>query len=106
MAEYIKREAIMKFPIRKDHCDKKHANEHFIFGIESVLEYVENLPAADVAPVVHGKWNVSGGLLECQNCGEIYSTLGGNEGKAWNYCPDCGARMDGDSDGSNDCIVP
>lgn len=32
MAEYIKREAIMKFPIRKDHCDKKHANEHFIFG--------------------------------------------------------------------------
>lgn len=46
MAEYIKREAIMKFPIRKDHCDKKHANEHFIFGIESVLEYVENLPAA------------------------------------------------------------
>ena len=33
MAEYIKREAIMKFPIRKDHCDKKHANEHFIFGI-------------------------------------------------------------------------
>lgn len=56
MAEYIKREAIMKFPIRKDHCDKKHANEHFIFGIESVLEYVENLPAADVAPVVHGRW--------------------------------------------------
>ena len=51
------------------------------------------------APVVHGKWNVSGGLLECQNCGEIYSTLGGNEGKAWNYCPYCGARMDGDSDG-------
>lgn len=52
MAEYIEREAIMKFPIRKDRCDKEHANEHFIFGIESVLEYVENLPAADVAPVV------------------------------------------------------
>lgn len=52
MAEYIKREAIMEFPIRKDRCDKEHANEHFIFGIESVLEYVENLPAADVAPVV------------------------------------------------------
>lgn len=51
--------------------------------------------AADVAPVVHGQWKASGGLLECQNCGEIYSTLGGNEGKAWDYCPDCGARMDG-----------
>lgn len=53
MAEYINRESIMKFPIRKDHCDKEHANEHFINGIESVLEYAENLPAADVAPVVH-----------------------------------------------------
>lgn len=52
MDEYIKRAAIMEFPIRKDHCDKERANEHFIFGIESVLEYVENLPAADVAPVV------------------------------------------------------
>lgn len=94
MAEYIKREAIMKFPIRKDHCDKKHANEHFIFGIESVLEYVENLPAADVVPVVHGRWKASSVLLECQNCGEIYSRLGGNGGKAWNYCPNCGASMD------------
>lgn len=55
MAEYIEREAIMEFPIRKDHCDKERANEHFIFGIESVLEYVENLPAADVAPVVRCK---------------------------------------------------
>ena len=60
MAEYIEREAIMKFPIRKGRCDKEHANEHFIFGIESVMEYVENLPAADVAPVVHGRWDDSG----------------------------------------------
>lgn len=52
MTEYIERAAIMEFPIRKDHCDKERANEHFIFGIESVLEYVQNLPAADVAPVV------------------------------------------------------
>lgn len=58
--------------------------------------------SADVAQVRHGRWKASGGLLECQNCGEIYSTLGGNEGKAWNYCPDCGARMDGDSDAKAD----
>lgn len=48
------------------------------------------------ARFVLGKWNVSGGLLECQYCGEIYSTLGGNEGKAWNYCPCCGNRMVGE----------
>lgn len=39
MAEYIAREALMKFPIRRDHCDKEHANEHFINGIETVMEY-------------------------------------------------------------------
>lgn len=37
MAEYIECEAIMEFPIRKDRCDKEHANEHFIFGIEPSL---------------------------------------------------------------------
>ena len=51
MAEYIERETLMKFPIRRDHCDKEHANEHFINGIETVMEYAENLPAADVEPV-------------------------------------------------------
>lgn len=56
MAEYIERGALMQFPIRRDHYDRKNGNKHFINGIESVLEYAENLPAADVAPVVHGDW--------------------------------------------------
>lgn len=51
MAEYIEREELMKFPIRRNHYDKEHGNEHFINGIETVLEYAENLPAADVEPV-------------------------------------------------------
>lgn len=51
MADFIDRETLMKFPIRRDHCDKEHANEHFINGIETVMEYAENLPAADVEPV-------------------------------------------------------
>ena len=55
MAEYIERGALMQFPIRRDHYDRKNGNRHFINGIESVLEYAENLPAADVAPVVRCK---------------------------------------------------
>ena len=55
MSDYIEREAVLAYPIRKDHYDRKHGNEHFIFGIESVIEFVENLPAADVAPVVRCK---------------------------------------------------
>lgn len=98
MAEYIEREAIMEFPIRKDRCDKEHANEHFIFGIESVLEYVENLPAADVAPVVHGRWvthyrsgtTVAEGYVS--TCCDMWSN------RKSDYCPHCGARMDGDAE--------
>ena len=56
MAEYIEREELMKFPIRRNHYDKEHGNEHFIYGIETVLEYAENLPSADVAPVVRCKY--------------------------------------------------
>ena len=99
MAEYINREAIMKFPIRKDHCDKEHANGHFINGIESVLEYVENLPAVDVAPVRHGRWEDAYPDIEpnpmfmygiCSEC-EFEQGIS----KYLNYCPNCGAKMDG-----------
>lgn len=55
MAEYIDRDALMQFPIRRDHYDRKNGNKHFINGIESVLEYAESLPTADVAPVVRCK---------------------------------------------------
>ena len=44
MKEYIEREAVLQFPIRKDHCDKEHANKHFIFGVESVMEYEKSPP--------------------------------------------------------------
>ena len=95
MTEYIEREAaidaIMKVYVRTAGYKARER-------VFEAKEAVHRLPVADVAPVVHGRWKPSGGLLECQNCGEIYSTRGGNEGKAWNYCPNCGARMDGDSD--------
>ncbi len=71
MAEYIERGALMQF-IRRDHYDRENGNEHFINGIETVLEYAENLPAADVAPVVHGRWNSMDGYKTrkvCSECG-------------------------------------
>lgn len=59
-----------------------------------VLRMIEDAPAADVAPVRHSMWKRNEPLLECQCCGEIYSQFGGNAGKAWDYCPSCGCKMD------------
>lgn len=63
MAEYIERGALMQFPIRRDHYDRKNGNKHFINGIESVLEYAENLPTVDAVPVVRCK--------DCKSCRKL-----------------------------------
>ena len=55
MAEYIEREALMAYPIRINHYDREHGKLDFVLGIESVMEYAENLPAADVVEVVRCK---------------------------------------------------
>ena len=57
----------------------------------------EELPTADVVPVVHAKWirtNVNGmHKIKCENCDYMepeYRTY------IRDYCPCCGARMDGE----------
>lgn len=90
MAEYIERAELMKFPIRIDHYDKEHGNVNFVYGVETVLEYAENIPAADVAPVVHGTWKrmkAYGTKYVCSECGDMWPDFRSN------YCPSCGARM-------------
>ena len=94
MAKYINLEELMKFPIRQNHYDKEHGNEHFIYGIETVLEYAEDLPAADVAPVRHGRWKCN---KPCPVCGEDrFKGLDADIWADWEplYCPNCGAKMD------------
>ena len=51
MARLIDADALNKFPIRLDHCDKEHGSEDFVLGIESVLEYAEYLPTVAAVPV-------------------------------------------------------
>lgn len=87
MADYIDRDEIKKFPIRRDHYDKEHGNVHFINGIETVMEYVDGIPDADVAPVMHARWKEGRILDICSNCGK-------NGFPWWNYCPGCGAYME------------
>lgn len=51
----IDTDALKEFPIRANHCDKEHANEHFLNGIETVLEYAAQLPTVDAEVVVRCK---------------------------------------------------
>lgn len=98
MTKYIKLEELMKFPIRRNRYNKEHGND-FVSGIEMVLEYAKNIPAADVAPVRHGRWierksfHADGGVsAKCSVCKNDVQYLG----NPLNYCPNCGAKMDGE----------
>ena len=89
MAEYIEREALMK--------ELSESVEPFNTG--SVFRTIRKQPAADVAPVVHGRWKqcfedwrqqIEGD--KCSACGfEHYGTSINH----YHYCPNCGAKMDG-----------
>lgn len=54
---------------------------------------VYDAPTADVAPVVHGRWKCHKYIEEyqCEICGHFIRF-----GTVKNYCPNCGAKMDGE----------
>ena len=57
-------------------------------------EIIEDLPTADVQEVKHAHWIPKKlGDCECSNCHEEYGVCGGLLGD-YNYCPNCGAKMD------------
>lgn len=74
----------------------------YIFGVD-VVRRLHEVPAADVAPVVHGEWYL---LDDCANDGlycSVCSRRVHREEFAYKklrskYCPHCGAKMDGGED--------
>ena len=93
MAEYIEREALIEKckAIIQDKWNDKSAPVSWSHAYADFIEDIENQPAADVAPVVHGKWF---GTV-CTACGESTSFY-----YDCNYCPWCGAKMDEACDGT------
>ena len=87
MAKYIELEAAIQA-----------AKEPTIYDLTDVPEWLSSLPAADVAPVVHGRWiwSEENECLVCSNC--EMSALNNYRGISAhsNYCHNCGARMDGE----------
>lgn len=103
MAECIEREALItKF---KKMGFGEHGLVERLFA-DGVYAVIAAFPAADVAPVVHGQWDDSGRYtfpgggtaVRCTECG-CALTVSEYHLNNWNYCPVCGAKMDGgDSD--------
>ena len=68
---------------------------------DDIEEIINELPTVDAVEVVHGEWEVCEDdwneevTYKCSNCGDELVTLYGFE-IDWNYCPNCGAKMDGE----------
>ena len=79
MAEYIERERAMQIAFTSP------------FFSNALMEEIKVIPAADVAPVIHSKWEIccDGYYPCCLNC---KAEPPGRE--MTKYCPNCGAKMD------------
>ena len=70
----------------------------FLKGAQVVAKELMKFPAADVTPVVHGRWEYipqtlnTLSQLRCPFCG--WWSLDPSIDGAYNYCPNCGAKMD------------
>ena len=80
--------------------DRENGNEHFLNGIETAREIVENAPVVDAEPVRHGRWlECEDGWgdthYQCSECGAEWNLDAGTpDENGMIYCPHCGARMD------------
>ena len=101
MTEYIEREAISE-EIRKYYY-KNPPNfsygEGFDRGLDRAQRAIADAPAADVAPVRHGRWlswdELHGGNTRAKNVlGVFCSECIRQSDSKTRFCHNCGARMD------------
>ena len=94
MADYIRRDDAL-FALRKA---ERGGSMTALTRLERAYAEIREMPAADVAEVVHGRWIKDDFLPDdvnnaekCSQCGELIGWFGNLP----NYCPNCGAKMDG-----------
>ena len=97
MDDLISRKALLK-KLDKWINPCVNCESEFPSGIATAISEVEAAPAVDAAPAVHGEWielHEENGheVGTCSHCRHVRIVD--------NYCPNCGALMDGGNDDEN-----
>ncbi len=90
IAEYIEREAAIKDYGKGAISDGLTALDP-VDDIVMIARAMELISAADVAPVVHGKWIDDVDSMICSECGMKWNYCDNDVGD-FCYCPNCGSR--------------
>ena len=86
-------DAIDAVKMLRGKCVAKYQST-FLMGLLAASKEIEQRPTVDAVPVVHGRF-VDAACTNCRWFGNIVET------RYYNYCPNCGAKMDGDGNGNN-----
>lgn len=106
MKEYIERETLLQALEEIGGCGAPPESwaDGWDKAISRAIKLTEEQPAADMVKVRHGKWNIVDGDFywvdgKCSVCG--YTDCF-DESRFYKYCPECGAKMDGNVGDDND----
>lgn len=92
MLEYIERNKVLaeeEFFGEHDTWDNPMAD-----GCMAVRsDFIMNIPAADVQPVIRGKWILDGCYHKCSECYDYAPFTKSGEERLSDFCPFCGANM-------------
>lgn len=105
MTDYIKRTDAVKIAEKYGLANGSVLGRHTGLA-DCIARDISELPAADVAEVVHGEWLRSDDdwnsltTIQCSICGEEWCFETDDDVSLLNYkhCPNCGAKMDGGED--------
>ena len=89
--EYIERKRAIV-----DACNSLELDPSVYAELENALN---RIPAADVAPVVHERWEKHGSKWQCTGCKVLMSIDGTPQENSLYYCPNFGAYMMGENNG-------
>ena len=92
MTEYIERDALMVALCKEITGEGDYYNGKDDMQ-DQIRDMVSQFPAADVAPVRHGRWEIVVGSdgkehMVCTGCRKQQDLTG-----VFSYCPNCGAKM-------------